>query len=407
MTESAGVMLAVAREVFELLERRALDVNERNFEAVLVEVCERRGMASGGTDARTPRGWKDLRDELVALSQTCLDFVGRLAGDHRDLLEALTRLRRELSTPETRRVRAVREELSSQLSQVPATVQRVNQHRTFIKGVLRTLADQLRAANAGSEVFEARAEEIRRRVEQAESFEDLQALQSLLVEAAATAGREARQMRAEMNRLSRQVAHSMRQIDDLEQALAETRREASVDPLTRVPNRRALEGWVAAHLYADGGLARPYCLLVIDLDHFKHINDTHGHLAGDRALCHAARRLLSGIREKDFLARFGGEEFVVVLPDCELRIAEAVGERLRQLLERRPAVHEGVEIPITASIGVAEARAAEHFRDTFDRADRCVYVAKESGRNRVVSERGLADPDETPREPPPTKRAAG
>jgi diguanylate cyclase len=101
--------------------------------------------------------------------------------------------------------------------------------------------------------------------------------------------------------------------------------------------------------------------------------------------------LQSGIRDKDFLARYGGEEFVIVLPDCALPIAMAVARRLCVLLERKPVVHQGREIGITASIGVAECHAAEPFRDVFSRADRCLYVAKEQGRNRALGEKELPE----------------
>jgi diguanylate cyclase len=99
--------------------------------------------------------------------------------------------------------------------------------------------------------------------------------------------------------------------------------------------------------------------------------------------------LLAGIRDKDFLARYGGEEFVIVLPDCALPIAEAVARRLCAILERKPVVHQGVQVVVTTSVGVAEAHAGEGFAEVFERADRCVYMAKQSGRNRAVTEKEL------------------
>ena len=205
--------------------------------------------------------------------------------------------------------------------------------------------------------------------------------------AAAAAG--AVTMKDKLGELSHTVADSRSQIDRLERALTESRQKMNLDPLTRVPNRRALDGWVGGQLYSGDVLKRDYTLLVVDLDHFKHVNDTHGHLAGDRVLAETARRLKMGIRDIDFLARYGGEEFVLVLPDCDLRIGTAVAERLCQLVRRKPITHEGTDITVTASIGVGTARAGEAFSVVFERADQCVYIAKDNGRNQAVPETRL------------------
>ena len=128
---------------------------------------------------------------------------------------------------------------------------------------------------------------------------------------------------------------------------------------------------------------------MIDVDFFKRVNDRHGHLAGDEVLKTVARALQQGIRIEDILARFGGEEFVVLAREAALPEAQAVAERLRQLVEvaqtRWESGHDvPVGIAVTVSVGVAQLGADETERDLFEAADQAVYKAKKAGRNRVM-----------------------
>jgi two-component system, cell cycle response regulator len=128
-------------------------------------------------------------------------------------------------------------------------------------------------------------------------------------------------------------------------------------------------------------------LLMIDLDHFKRVNDTHGHLVGDAVLRDVADLLLSGVRGSDFVGRFGGEEFLVVLPDTDDDGAASFAERIRERVDAHdfPGRDGAPPLRMTASIGVATFPAAliESVEDLFARADAALYRAKADGRNRV------------------------
>jgi diguanylate cyclase (GGDEF)-like protein len=327
--------------------------------------------------------------ELLALGQTVLDFVGRVLPDLPEIEGVLAHAKERLGTADPRGVQEIRIELASHFQRVQGATVPVQEQKTVIKGVLRTLADQLAQASAGSEKFEKNAQEIRRRLEAANDLTELRQLQDLLVREAGTAASEASRMRGQLGELSNQVNTSQQQIDTLERALVETRQAMNLDPLTRVPNRRAMNDWVESTLYPPGRPERGFSLLVLDLDHFKRVNDTHGHLAGDAVLAETAKRVKLGIRDMDMLARYGGEEFVLVLPDCDLHIARAVADRMCALVARKPVTHESVAIPVTTSIGVATKRPGEGFKEVFERADQCVYQAKQAGRNRAITELSL------------------
>jgi diguanylate cyclase (GGDEF)-like protein len=127
-------------------------------------------------------------------------------------------------------------------------------------------------------------------------------------------------------------------------------------------------------------------VMMLDLDHFKRINDQHGHAVGDLALKHVASLLQQAMRKTDWLARFGGEEFIVLMPGAALNQAEPVAEELRRLLAGAPLLHEASDVKLSVSVGVAQWRDAEDDASRLlSRADAALFQAKVQGRNRVVT----------------------
>ncbi|MBA5607965.1 GGDEF domain-containing protein [Duganella sp. FT3S] len=169
-----------------------------------------------------------------------------------------------------------------------------------------------------------------------------------------------------------------------EQALATI---AYTDPLTRLANRRAFFQQADATFATASRYQRPLALLMIDLDHFKHVNDTYGHAAGDAVLVRTANCLRHSVRHADLPARLGGEEFVVLLPETTLAEALETAERIRKTIALSPpAEFEGQAIPVTASLGVAMMRGdSKGIEAILNEADLALYEAKETGRNKVAT----------------------
>jgi len=177
-------------------------------------------------------------------------------------------------------------------------------------------------------------------------------------------------------RLTQQLALSMKRLEDL----------AVTDQLTGVANRHKLmeEGSRALDLCQRAG--SPCSALMIDIDHFKRVNDSHGHAAGDAVLRHVARELARHVRASDLLARYGGEEFVVLAPNSGPEEAVQLAERLRRGVEAHPALAEGTSLPVTVSVGVAGGQLGPKDFDTLlHDADTALYDAKHKGRNRVAT----------------------
>lgn len=176
--------------------------------------------------------------------------------------------------------------------------------------------------------------------------------------------------------LCERVRQGNRIIQDVEQT-------ANIDSLTGLPNRRWLR-----HVYERESTRcafddAPLCMLMLDVDHFKAYNDTHGHLAGDYVLSMVANTLRGQLRPKDSMARYGGEEFIILLPDLALAETRDIGERLRRSLERVDVFYSplGALPGVTISIGVAQMRPKDKLETLIARADSALYQAKQDGRN--------------------------
>ncbi len=180
----------------------------------------------------------------------------------------------------------------------------------------------------------------------------------------------------------RTLLRRKRAADRAREAADEVRRLAMTDPVTGLWNRHFLDTDLAAKIAAAHASVRPLSLLMIDVDRFKPINDRHGHAAGDTVLRSIATRLLGGIRSGDTLARFGGDELALVMPDTGLELATGAAERLRAVVA---APTPEVPFGVTISIGVAQLAFDEPAAALLARADKALYTAKFEGRNRVAA----------------------
>jgi diguanylate cyclase (GGDEF)-like protein len=176
-------------------------------------------------------------------------------------------------------------------------------------------------------------------------------------------------------------------ITTTEQLMRQLETAAYMDALTGLYNRRYFLEIAEMEFEKSKRMNLPCYAMIFDLDYFKKVNDTHGHLAGDAVLCAVAARVKDTMRSYDLLARYGGEEFVVLLEvasDTDEDIAVTLAERIRAVAARTPCVYENIEIPITLSIGVASNLGVPSLEELLKHADRAMYSAKEDGRNRVV-----------------------
>ena len=197
---------------------------------------------------------------------------------------------------------------------------------------------------------------------------------------------ETRSMRASTNSIQAHFEEKSKQVETLQEQLHAERIRAVTDPLTGLFNRFALFEKLEQDIEEMTDNAPP-SVIMFDIDHFKKINDTHGHLIGDRVIRFVAQTLQRNIKGQDTAARFGGEEFTVVLPATPINGALAVAEKIRKVVEVAQLVRADTKQPlenITISAGVSLYRHGEDLMDFIDRADRALYKSKNDGRNRVT-----------------------
>jgi len=197
---------------------------------------------------------------------------------------------------------------------------------------------------------------------------------------------EVQRVSGSLQALDGDLVSSRGEIQRLSDALAKMREEADTDALTGLRNRRAFDRELAR--VSSGPEAIPQMsLLIVDIDHFKRVNDTCGHLFGDRVLQGVAKAIAATVKGRDMAARFGGEEFAVLLPGTDATGAVCVAEQIREAVSGiriRRAQSEQTIASVTVSVGVAErADLTEPVDAWFDRADKALYKAKNNGRNRV------------------------
>ena len=185
--------------------------------------------------------------------------------------------------------------------------------------------------------------------------------------------------------LSGQLDKANKGIAEQRQQIEELRVQARIDSLTRIPNRAAFDERLAEYVSLLERTNLVFTLMLIDIDHFKRVNDVHGHINGDRILRGVAAKISASVRNNDFAARYGGEEFAVIFPATELAEAKLVAERMRRDISNTNFSMDGQRVKVTISGGLAECCGNIPPAEVVTSADKALYHAKRSGRNQVVT----------------------
>jgi len=328
-----AVLDDVARSMLDCVQALVLDLDELGASEVRGSLTRLRGRLHAG-DAPTPLG-----DELEAARFAALEF----AEAERDYLD-----RRDA---ELRRIIQI---LTDGLGAITATA--AAHHRTVLDTGVR-----FEAASRLSDLVKVRAA----------ITSEVATLRTAVTQRQAAEAKASAALRDEVDQLRGKV----------ERAVHASR----VDPLTQAANRAAFDDEVARRCACAAATNQGFALLLLDIDHFKAINDTYGHPVGDRVLNALVAFLRDRVRRDDMIARWGGEEFVVLMPGASLRVAFAKARTLlTQLAASEWTIDQGRSLAFTASIGVTAWREGDEPAALVERADRALYAAKHGGRNRAI-----------------------
>jgi diguanylate cyclase len=249
--------------------------------------------------------------------------------------------------------------------------------------LLRIVAEMVGALMELAGKSSLSSEKLESQVDKLEQTKDVKEIISI----ASSIATETRSLASDSRDLGEHLQHSSEEMTKLKDELKQARHAAYIDALTGIPNRRGFDQELAQLI--EGAEEQPpeFSMLLMDIDHFKAVNDEHGHLAGDKVLQALAHLLNTHTKGGDSSARFGGEEFAVLLPRTEIQDAAKVAENIRLHVEKmvlkRPRTGQLLGA-ITASIGVACYRPEETVDELIHRCDKALYQAKKLGRNRVV-----------------------
>ncbi|MBJ7537839.1 GGDEF domain-containing protein [Marinomonas transparens] len=232
----------------------------------------------------------------------------------------------------------------------------------------------------------------------AQSADNLESLKSLIADRMSTISSTMTEYRTQMHEQEKQATQSISQLRNkvvrmekdstsLRTLLKEKLAQAMTDALTDLPNRAAYQDAILPLCRVMQSSKKPLCLAVCDIDHFKKVNDTWGHLAGDKVLRLVPKQIRSALDKEDLIFRYGGEEFVIVFPNTNMEQAEKRSEAIRQQVEKTPFNMNGEPVSISVSIGISQLQANDEPETLFSKADKQLYSAKETGRNKVMSDK--------------------
>jgi diguanylate cyclase len=257
--------------------------------------------------------------------------------------------------------------------------------KVTVKNMMITFIDRLGTMAASTGDYHEKIEAYSLKITQASDIGTLNAILDDVMRDTRQAQFDTLQSRDDMIVVRQAADAAQQRIHDLELTLAEMSDLVREDQLTGSLNRRGLDDVFDRELARADRRKSPLCIAMLDLDDFKRLNDTHGHIAGDEALVYLVRVIKDTLRTMDVLARFGGEEFLILLPDTTIEEATRTVTRLQRELTKRIFMHNNERILITFSAGVALRNGPEDKIGLLKRADSALYQAKKAGKNRVVS----------------------
>lgn len=326
-----------------------------------------------------------LRDALIDLLRLIIDNIRLLVVDDHWLHGQLGLLAESLQDQlDVRMLEEVGRRLRRVIEKQRHLARQISDAQQRLKALLAGFIGRLGELTSTTASYHDVLSDCATRISEADSLDALADVVSLLLvrtrETRETAARSAE----ELTDLREQVETANQSVLVLQRELEETSQLVRLDPLTGALNRKGLDEALEREMARMQRLGTQLCVVVLDVDNFKGINDSHGHLVGDEVLRHIATVLRETLRGNDSVVRFGGEEFVLLLPGVGVEEASNVVQRLQRELTRRFFLANTQKLLLTFSAGVTAFAQGEHPSDVIDRADKAMYAAKHAGKNRVM-----------------------
>jgi diguanylate cyclase len=327
----------------------------------------------------------EIKAELLRLLHVIIQNIGELSLDDQWLKGQIDALKQAATPPLTlRRLDDVERRLKDVVFKQTEAKGRALEAQNDLRKMLATFIERLSLMTQVSSTHQGKMEESMRQIEEAKSLEEIAPILREVIGATRVMTNETSSVRDELKAMREKTQTTEAELIKLHKELDRVSAQARHDPLTGALNRQGLDEALNREISGMRRKESPLCVSLLDIDNFKKLNDSHGHDMGDAALTHLATVARECMRPQDTLARFGGEEFVVILPDTPLDKGIEAMTRLQRELTKRFFLAGNEKILITFSAGVAQLIADESGAEAIKRADQAMYLAKRAGKNRVL-----------------------
>ncbi len=371
LADEAGRLAASARRARGSEEVTAFVAAMRRFNLRLVFVAEDQA---------------ELKSGLLHLLHLVIDNINELVLDDQWLRGQVAVVLDLVSQPlSLRRLDDVERRIKDVIFKQGALKKSLMDAQNRLKSMLASFVDRLADFSESTSGYHDAIERCAERISKASNIAELTDVLDEVMRETRTIQLNAQRSRDELNAMRARVSEAEKEIERLQQELANASDMVRIDALTGALNRKGMDEAFeteVARMRRHGGAL---CLALLDIDNFKKLNDSLGHAAGDAALVHLAKVVREALRPEDTLARYGGEEFVVILPNTTLDDAANAMMRVQRELTKRFFLHNNEKLLITFSCGVAQLREGEGAAAALERADAAMYLAKRAGKNRVMT----------------------
>ncbi len=371
LAEEAKTLAYQVRKIQDKLEME-------QFTAEFQQFC-------GKFDAYGESGIK-LQQGLLKLLNMLMDSTGELLAEDQWIGVRISKLRETISKPLDQQVIAQAEHFLEEITQRQEIIGRsLSEAKMTLKQMVTSLISNIEEITDTTDEYQNKLEQYSEKISNTDDIKELNQLLVLIMEETSQMQKSTSNYRNDFLSARAEVDLAQSKINQLENELHEMGEKVHEDHLTGILNRRGLDNAFERETSRSLRHQVPLCYALLDIDNFKLLNDTHGHKVGDDALVYLVESVKDTTRPEDIVSRYGGEEFVILLPNTDLEVAVHILSRIRRNLTKKFFLHENKRLLITFSAGVAQLRSGESQESIFKRADEALYRAKKGGKNKILT----------------------
>ncbi|MBS0299160.1 MAG: diguanylate cyclase [Proteobacteria bacterium] len=332
------------------------------------------------------QGDASLQQGLLKLLNLLMDSTGELLSEDQWIKSQLAKLKETMARPLDMQIVARAEQYLAEIVQRQEVVKNsLSKARVTMRQMVTSLISNLEELSDATGDYQQKLEGYAKRINEADDIDEINQLLAEIMQETQKVQKNVLNYRNDLITARAEAETAQSQINLLETQLQEMGEKVHEDHLTGILNRRGFDNAYQREASFATRNRAPLCFALLDIDNFKQLNDTHGHHVGDNALRHLVDAVKETVRREDVVSRYGGEEFVILLPNTGLKEAIQAISRIRRFMTKKFFLYDNNRLLITFSAGVAQFNPGESQEDLFKRADEALYRAKKNGKNQVVA----------------------